>query len=200
MPSKEKFASALSWVVSPITAVPAISIALYFRYIPKTLVDTLKWFSVTFGLIIVFVAILLAFIKYKIVSNWDVTRREQRPKLFVILFVLLALNVVFSYIFGYKEVTPMVALSAIAFGVAFLITFYWKISIHTFATTLAVGMLIYLFKSPWLGLLFALPLATAWSRVYLQRHTLSQATGGIMLAIWIFTLWVVISADVSAFV
>lgn len=193
----QKAAEIVSIIISPLTGVLAICIALYIKFVPKTLIDSVQWLVASFGITIASLLVMYMFWKYHLISNFDITDRRQRPRVFALLLVFLCINTYLSHYFGYDEITPYLILATSGFAVAFAITLFWKISIHTFAVTLCIGLLIYIFRQPYLAVLFVLPIATAWSRIYLKRHTPSQAVGGILLAIWVFSMWAVLNTDIS---
>lgn len=73
-----------------------------------------------------------------------------------------------------------------------ILTWFWKVSIHTALYSSVITVLVILFgiKFGWLYL-FLIPLA--WSRIYRHRHSLQQAIGGAIIAFvatslvfWIF--------------
>ncbi len=73
-----------------------------------------------------------------------------------------------------------------------IISFVWKISIHT-TTLSAVVTLIVVFRGAELLPLYALIVPVAWARLYLRQHTLPQIIGGILIGIAVTSLsWLVL--------
>ena len=128
------------------------------------------------------------------VTDYEFTNRKERPPyfttislLFGILFLLITtLNI---------EALTLTRVSLNIFLVSFvitLITFFWKISGHMTYSTILFATLIYLFPTtPSLMFLFVLTPIIAWSRIVLNKHTLTQVILGtlIPLSISILIYW-----------
>ena len=121
------------------------------------------------------------------VTDYEFTDRKERPPYFttitilfgVIFFFVLALNVETLNLFVVSTVVT-------------IITFYWKISGHMTYSTILFATLIYLFPTtPSLMFLFVLTPIIAWSRIVLNKHTLTQVILGtlIPLSISILIYW-----------
>jgi membrane-associated phospholipid phosphatase len=128
------------------------------------------------------------------VTDYEFTNRKERPPyfttislLFGILFLLITtLNI---------EALALTRVSLNIFivsSVITLITFFWKISGHMTYSTILFITLVYLFPStPALMFLFVLTPIIAWSRIVLNKHTLTQVILGtlIPLSISILIYW-----------
>lgn len=193
----KKTASVLTNIFSPITSSLLLLIILYLKFIPHSLRDTGIWFSITTGSFALAIGVLYFFLKTGQVSNWDITDRSQRPKVFSLFLVLIALILLITSHLGYTHAANYLLLSTIGFGVAFAITLIWKISIHTFSVTLSICILLDIYKKPWMMVLFIIPMITAWTRIHLKKHTFSQAAGGIAIALTIFFFWLIAHFDVT---
>ena len=112
--------------------------------------------------------------KMKFVSDWDVSNRQERPKLFWPLTVIEIINIV---VFKLWFLIPMI----VAFAGFSLITHFWKISGHAFASALATGILVSRFGWQWWPILLIVPLV-AWSRVMRKNHTITQVIIGALYA------------------
>lgn len=64
----------------------------------------------------------------------------------------------------------------------YLITFKWKISIHSISVASPIPFLIYIFGYP-ATLFLILLLLTMWSRLYLKKHTFYQVVAGASLGL-----------------
>ncbi|WP_295590790.1 hypothetical protein [uncultured Methanobrevibacter sp.] len=131
---------------------------------------------------LVFASILpMAIILYwakKLNTDSDISNRQDRftplivgiVSYFIGFLVLLFLNID-------NFLTALLLCYSINTGVVLLITFKWKISVHTTGLSGPVGALILLLGP--IGALFGIlyPLLI-WSRVTLEKHTLAQAIAG----------------------
>ena len=131
---------------------------------------------------LVFASILpMAIIVYwakKLNTDSDISNRQDRftplivgiVSYFIGFLVLLFLNID-------NFLTALLLCYSINTGVVLLITFKWKISVHTTGLSGPVGALILLLGP--IGALFGIlyPLLI-WSRVTLEKHTLAQAIAG----------------------
>ena len=131
---------------------------------------------------LVFASILpMAIILYwakKLNTDSDISKRQDRftplivgiVSYFIGFLVLLFLNID-------NFLTALLLCYSINTGVVLLITFKWKISVHTTGLSGPVGALILLLGP--IGALFGIlyPLLI-WSRVTLEKHTLAQAIAG----------------------
>jgi len=193
-----KTASILTNVFSPITASLLTIVILYIKFIPHSLRDTGVWFSMTIGSFALAIGILYAFLKTGRISNWDITDRTQRPKVFSFFLALIVLILFVTSQLGYTQAANYLLLSTIGFGIAFAITLMWKISIHTFSVTLSVCLIMDIYKKPWIVIFFIIPLIIAWTRIHLKRHTFSQVAGGIAIALTVYFFWLIANFDVTS--
>ncbi len=128
--------------------------------------------------ILPFVLFIIAW-KTKFVSNWDVSNRQERPK---ILWTLVGIEIVFTFVFHLWSFIPILA----AFVGFALISHFWKISGHVMSASLAVGMIIARFGWDWWPVLFIVPLLS-WARVVTKNHTIGQVIAGAIYS-WVIIL------------
>lgn len=135
-----------------------------------------------FGLMVVlpFMLFVIA-LKTKMVKNWDVRDRRERPKL---LWTLLIIETGASVLLGTSLALPIL-IGLLGFA---LITQYWKISGHTMAATLTTGYVVMRFGFLWWPVLLIIPLV-AWARIVTKNHTLLQVIAGALYACTIVLLW-----------
>lgn len=129
------------------------------------------------------IALLTWAIRTKKVDNWDVSRREQRIIPMIILLILSAIYVFAVSRFGNSELTNLFLLYFVWLVGFFVVTTKWKISGHTSANALAIGLLISWFGWIWWPLLLIVPLV-AWARVVRKDHTVAQVVVGALYS-WI---------------
>jgi membrane-associated phospholipid phosphatase len=117
-----------------------------------------------------------------LVADLDVQRREQRTR--PLIFTLACGGLAWIVLAAGRAPWLMSVLAGqlwLQTLLIFVITLYWKISVHC-TTAAAVATLVWsLFGTP-LPLLVGVPLI-AWSRVRQRRHTLAQTIAGSLLGI-----------------
>lgn len=121
------------------------------------------------------------------VSDLDVTQRHER--LIPFITALGGAAAACGYLY-YIEAPQLLLRFAIAhtavMTLVFLITLYWKISVHSAGIAGVAAFFSSLIGFPLL--VFALVLLVGWSRVHLGRHTVGQVCAGGVLGGLIFTL------------
>ena len=130
--------------------------------------------------IIVPVAYFVWALKTKRISDIDISKREERIEpLTVIAFKnLISIGVI------YKVGGTTLLLTGIsiifAFTVVFLITSFWKISLHMTVNTMGVILFTVLVDPRFIALSVLLPVV-AWSRYFQHKHTKAQLLMGVLV-------------------
>ncbi|MFO0728710.1 MAG: hypothetical protein U1E65_33340 [Myxococcota bacterium] len=123
-------------------------------------------------------------LKKQEVSDIDVSRREQRPKMFALAISCTALTVLGLWWLGQPApvlVGSGVALLLLSVG-AVVNHLGLKVSLHTAFAVYAAA--IFLSASVLLGVVGGLiALAVGWSRVVLKRHTPREVAAGLLLGV-----------------
>jgi membrane-associated phospholipid phosphatase len=176
-----RFASLISWVVSPVVVAPAaylLIVSLGYSTAPRHL----SWFFVLFlSATVAPMSLIFGLKKIGKISDYNITFREQR---FLPLLVLVGVNLL-----GYelmKQLGSPRFLSGILFFNAvntvfiLLVTLQWKISIHLFSLTSSIALVFLHFGVPSLWLLVLVPLLM-WSRIYLKAHNFMQTLVGSII-------------------
>lgn len=163
---KQTIATIISRVFDPFVMLAVVTVVL--------LSHTRVFIPAFIGIVIIPLALFFIAWKTKLVSNWDITDRNQRPMLFWSITAIEIINIV---VFKLWFLIPMI----MSFAVFSFITHFWKISGHAFASALATGILISRFGWRWWPVLFIVPLVV-WSRVVRKNHTLPQVIAGALFA------------------
>lgn len=116
-----------------------------------------------------FVLFIIA-VKTKFITNWDVSNRDERPKM---LWPLVVIELISICVFQLFFLIPIL-IGIIGFAV---VTHFWKISGHAMAAGLGSGIVVAKFGFVWWPLLFIVPLV-GWSRVVRKDHTVAQVIAG----------------------
>lgn len=122
------------------------------------------------------------------ISDYELTNRKERPPYFFTLSILFGLTYLAISTFNIPTLTTISLNIFIVSTVISLITLFWKISGHLTYSTLLFVTLVYIFNSPYLLLLFLFTPFIAWSRIVLEKHTLTQTVLGTLLTLLISIL------------
>lgn len=176
------FAKAVSFFLGPVFTLLPIPFILVSRF-SQDYSHILRWTIFSYAFILAVALFVIAGVMLGVFSNFNVSKREQRPLLFLAiafaivcyLFSLLILN-------GPKIL--FLAVFAVIFGlIVFVIVNKWiKASLHL-ATATAVFLLIGIVYKGYFLLLPALIPLLAWSRVKLKEHTPAETIVGSILGI-----------------
>ena len=182
--NKLKIAKTISTITNPpIVCIPLFLIICLVLSFENELFN-FKKFIVLELISLVFASILpMAIIVYwakKLNTDGDISNRQDRFVPLVVGIISYFIGFIVSLVLGVDNfLTALLLCYSINTGVVLLITFKWKISIHTTGLSGPVGALILLLGP--IGAVFGIiyPMLI-WSRVILNKHTLAQAiTGGV---------------------
>ena len=129
------------------------------------------------------------------ISDYEFTKREERPPYFTIVTVgYLILFIAFSLILKNNTVS-LVSLALFSTScILTMVTLFWKMSGHMTYSTLFFFTLLFLFPQvPYLPLIFLFTPLIATSRVILKKHTIWQTIIGTLVCatISILIYWVI---------
>ncbi|AOS83972.1 hypothetical protein BIU88_07315 [Chlorobaculum limnaeum] len=173
-----RFASLVSWVISPVVVAPAVYLLIvFFGYSSQP--RYLDWFLV----LLLSATIAPMFLIYGLkkigrISDYNITFREQR---FLPLLVLVGVNLVgyelMKQLDAPRFLSGILLFNAVNTVFILLVTLQWKISIHLFSLTSSIALLVLSLGAPALALLCFVPLLM-WSRIYLKAHNFMQTLVG----------------------
>ncbi len=177
----------VSTILSPfVIAVPFVFLVAYAPNEPDALLSAaLTLFFLSIGPLL-YILIGMRLGKF---TDFDVSVRSQRtgPLLFSSISSLIG-YLVLATIHGPKNLESVLLIAVINSTLLLLISFWWKMSMHTMSLASAVTMLSMLYGYLMLPA-FLLVILVSWSRVVLRRHTLAQVTIGSFMGIaltWLF--------------
>lgn len=200
---KEKLTSLatfLTHLFSPTVMYLVLAFILYTQYVPNTLMNFIIWFGSSILFVVIGFFFLVVLKKNKLVSDFNITKREERPVFFFPLLILLLASTFLNYLWGWADVAKLLGFITFTYAVAFTITLYFKISIHVLSVTLAYLVALMAFQNVWIFLLFPIPIITAWTRVFLKKHSTREVLAGLVLPIALTIFWLIITVDVSSLV
>lgn len=125
-------------------------------------------------------------IRYQIVLNWEMTRREERTIPFIVMIISSFLLWIVYNLTGTKGLVSQLPLFGVLLvSLVFLINFWWKISIHMAGIGGAVAFFEFFFQAPSSPILMILIVSgvavtglTAFARLKLKAHNPSQLVAG----------------------
>ena len=187
-----RFARGISFFLGPIFTLFPIPFILVAKF-SKDYSYALKWTIFSYVFIMAVTLFVVMGVMFGVFSNFDVSKREQRPLLFSFcafaafcyLLSLLILN-------GPKVL--FIALFAVVFGliVAVIVNRWIKASIHMATLTSVILFIGILYKGYFLLLFLLIPLL-AWARVKMKEHTPVETVVGTILGIVITLIVYLIS-------
>ncbi len=182
-PTRARAADAFANVLSSVACPPVLGAAM--MAITASIVNTTQAWR--YALLYVSLAIatpiayLVWLVRKGVVSDLDVKVRAERwrPLLAAQLGMLIAL-VVFLVRGAPPLMIGLAGAMLIYTSVAFVITLYWKISMHSAAAAALTALAVVQFGPQAYPLAVGVPLM-AWARIRLRRHTLAQTIAGALL-------------------
>lgn len=184
-----RLAQLISLLSNPLIVLFPVPFLLIYR-VNGDIAAASQWTFITFIFVLLVAIYILLNVEWGKFSDFDVSKREQRPVLFhfsgiIVIFYTLSLlvlngpRVLYITVFG------------IILGVILLsfINQYIKASIHLATLTSVLVMVIIFYKVSLLSL-FLIPIV-AWSRIKINRHSLMETiTGtvfGFLLTLLMYT-------------
>ena len=190
----EKFYTRLALTVSNVFSPPLMGIAgllITIPFIGRGAAQT--WLpSIAVLSILLPAAYILWLIKRGEVTDLYLRERHQRIKpLGVSLFCSLLVWWLVVWLDAPLLLRAIAVVQVIQGSAILAITLRWKISAHSITGAAVVGLAFFLWGTEVWSLLFLIPLI-AWSRVWLNRHTLSQTIAGTLLGLFSLSIGLLI--------
>lgn len=178
-----KIAKVTSEIFAPWVVLVLLSVSVPWRATNYRIFPTLLW-----GLdIALFCAVIpMAFIvRGARRGDWDghhVRNREGRAKPLIVAFASTAAGLALM-VFGHapRALLLMGIAMLISLVVTFVITFWWKVSLHAAVSAGGVATLTAVYSSSWWLLLLLVVAVIGWARVTLRDHTTAQVVTGALL-------------------
>jgi hypothetical protein len=114
-------------------------------------------------------------------SDHHVSEREQRKPVFVFSLGSMLLGLASLAVFGApRDLVAFLAMLLIEAAIALGVTLAWKVSLHTWVSSIGATALVVV-AGAWALVLWPFLTAVGWSRVELEDHTLAQVATGAAL-------------------
>ncbi len=181
-----KLAQLLSFLFNPAMFFFLMPYFIVYRETAST-ISAIKWEVFSFTFLFVGAMLLLLGRWKKIFSDFDLSKREERAKFYLLLWFLA-----FSYLFGAVFFRGIFFdLSVISIGIIVgvilftIINYYVKASIHVaVACAFVITVSVLYGNNGLIATIWIVPLIS-WARLVLKRHTVLEVTIGGLLGILI---------------
>lgn len=175
-------AKIISYVFNPLTILVFVPFFLVYRT-THNVDSALNWTFYTSAYLALIGAFLFYGVKKGFFVDLDVSKREQRPLLFRICGIFLALYLLGLYLFDAPAIMPVTTIGVvIGIVVISLVNTKIKASLHVATVSAFIFALAIVYKGLNTFLLLLIPLV-AWARVRTKRHTLQETIVGGALGI-----------------
>lgn len=173
-------AETISVLLGPHVFGPTIALVVVFR--TGLLPEQIK---ILLPLLLLFVIVIpmgyIHFLRWQgKLSSWDMTLREERPKVISVGLVSLMFALLAVYLFGNQLLLHLMLILVVLGLMSLVITKFWKISLHAGLNSAGWIVINFLFGWKFPFLYLAIPLVL-WARYVLKKHTLSQLIAGTIL-------------------
>jgi len=175
--NKKKLAIIVSTILHPIVMTVIIAFAISIRF-ELSIQVFLAVFSVPFLMISTYIVFSVFIFKINDIEFTDV---KKRPPLLIVsnIGLLIALGV--SNILS-PQLSSVLNRMLIIFICIAIISFYWKISLHSTFFTMTIVLLSIYFDLDYLIFLILTP-SLYWSRTYLYKHKINQLMAGSIISL-----------------
>lgn len=172
----------ISTLLSPYVTATIFIVIIGYSY-TETLGQFMPWVLTFFLFGVVLPGIyILWLLETGQVKNIHITERKDRQTPFLLIAASSSIGTLLLWLLGAaKPVVTIAIIYSLNSIIIAVITFFWKISIHTAMYASIVTMAWILFGGK-IYLLYLLLIPLIWSRVHRKRHTLGQAVFGSLLA------------------
>lgn len=114
------------------------------------------------------------------IEDIDVTNRQERYGIMSIYLVAHILNLFLAFLYMTPEFVEKLLIITIAYTTIYIITFYWKISLHMSINVIGITFINMATGWHYIWLYALIPLV-AWSRLKLEKHTPKQLFWGTVI-------------------
>lgn len=184
MKKLDLLARIISFLTNPLFVLFPVPYLLIF-HLGYSQVYALKWTLFSFLFNIIAGIFVLYEVKHKVFSDMDVSKREQRPLLFIMTGAITGVYLVSLLIFRAPAVLFIVVWGAIV-GIllASAVNLRIKASLHVAVLTSVLLTLSLLYQYSFL--FFMLIPIVGWARIRIRRHSFQEVIAGGMLGVTLY--------------
>jgi hypothetical protein len=191
----KKIAEIISLILDPLVVLMPVPFFLVFEKTNNS-VRSFAWTVISIFFIVLYFLLILVGIKFGIFSDFDLSRREQRPVAFLVGIFLTISYLIILFLFhapGILQIgTFALILGVVVIGVVNMFT---KVSWHLAVLSAFLTSIVLIEGWEFLGGFILLPLL-AWARIKTKNHTLLQTVLGSVIGILTTVIIYVIVKDI----
>lgn len=116
------------------------------------------------------------------VSDWDVSKREERKAIYEFCVASHFLGILAAAVFGQFLLVKILLVLWLVSVIFMIVNVYWKISVHAGVNMLVVVLLNNFWGWRVSGWLIMVLLVVMWSRIVLKKHSVTQVVAGAAVA------------------
>jgi hypothetical protein len=178
----KKIAEIISLVLNPLVLLMPIPFFLVFEK-TDNLARSLAWTGISTFFIFLYFLLIVVGIKFKIFSDLDISKREQRPILFLVGLFLAISYLVVLFLFHAPGILQ-IGTFALILGLFVIgaVNMFTKVSGHLAVLSAFLTFAVLVEGWIFLGGFVLLPVL-AWARIKTKNHTLSQTVLGSVIGI-----------------
>ena len=172
-------AQAISRIFDPIIEIPVMfGLTVWYAY-----VNGHSWLFLS---VLLFINAVLPFLFFlhllrkKEIHDWDIRRRKERIPVYAFALVTQIAGIGMALLTGRTAVANILLIFWILGLLFFLITLYWKVSVHAGVNAALVTFLVMILGEEFFWLYIVL-LPVGWARISQGNHTVSEFTAGATL-------------------
>jgi hypothetical protein len=176
----KKLAEIISFVLNPLIVLMPVPFFLVFEK-SNNLMLSFQWAGISIFFIFLFFLLILIGIKFGVFSDLDISKREQRPTLFLVGMALTISYFIFLFLFHAPAVL-FAGVAAIVLGTIVLgiVNMFTKASGHLAVFSAFLTFLV--LAEGWEFLIgFLLLPVLAWARIKTKNHTVLQTILGTVV-------------------
>lgn len=175
-----KIARLISTISNPLLLLLFVPFVLVYKTSHK-IYDAMTWSVYSWGFLFTVALLIIYAVKKKVFTDLDVSRREQRPKLYVACGVFSILYLSGLYLLNGPRILMLTIIGIIAgLGLMGAVNTQIKASVHVATVASLTMALVIAYGGFYILLLLLIPLI-AWSRVKIKRHTVPEALAGTVM-------------------
>jgi len=174
---KLRVARFISLVLNPLALIIFVPLFLIYRT-TNDVVTTINWTLYTMVFLLIIGVFILICVRKGVFTDYDVSKREQRPLLFLVAMLLGIIYLIGLFIFNAPAILFVVTFGILMGILAASIVNNWiKASMHVATVAALLSALALVYGGFYYLLLFLIPLI-AYIRVRAKRHTVSETIAG----------------------
>jgi hypothetical protein len=174
---KLSVARLISFILNPLAVIVLVPFFLIFRT-TNDLVSAIDWTVYTLAFLLIIAAFIFYNVRKGVFTDYDVSKREQRPLLFMVAIILSILYLIGLFLFDAPSILFVVTFGIIlGILIASIINNWIKASMHVATITALITAMAIVYDGYYYLLLFFVPVV-AYIRVRAKRHTVPETIAG----------------------